>query len=101
MQQDPLLVSSDLKIARLLEINEAALKAGANYRHRFAFGFVREEKFFASSRGSAIEQVRTRVLPETEVTVIDKATGKFASVAGLAAPRGAGYDYLLGYDFVG
>jgi len=33
--------------------------------------------------------------------VIDKKTGKFASRAGLAAPRGSGYDYILGYDFAG
>jgi TldD protein len=100
MQPDPFHVSADRKIAKLLEINDAALKAGANYATA-ALGFVREEKFFASSRGSAIEQTRTRVLPDMEVTVIDQATGKFASVAGLAAPRGAGYDYVQGYDFVG
>jgi TldD protein len=40
-------------------------------------------------------------MPETEVTVIDKATGKFASRAGLAAPRGSGYDYIQEYDFLG
>jgi TldD protein len=100
MQSDPFLVPADEKIARLLAINEAALKAGANYATA-SFGFVREEKFFASSRGSAIEQTRVRILPETEVTVIDKDTGKFATVAGLAPPRGSGYDYILGYDFNG
>jgi TldD protein len=100
MQTDPFLISADLKIAKLLEINEAALKAGANYATA-ALGFVRDEKFFASSRGSAIEQTRVRVLPDMEVTVIDQATGKFASVASLAAPRGAGYDYVQSYDFVG
>jgi TldD protein len=100
MQADPFLVSPDEKIRRLLEINEAALKAGANYATA-ALGFVREEKFFGSSRGSAIEQTRVRVLPDMNVTVIDKATGKFASVASLAAPRGAGYDYVRSYDFAG
>jgi len=100
MQTDPFLISADLKISKLLEINEAALKSGANYATA-ALGFVRDEKFFASSRGSAIEQTRVRVLPDMEVTVIDQATGKFASVASLAAPRGAGYDYVQSYDFVG
>jgi len=100
MKADPFLVPTDEKIAKLLAINEAALKAGANYATA-AFAFVREEKFFASSRGSRIEQTRVRVMPETEVTVIDKATGKFATRAGLAAPRGSGYDYILSYDFVG
>lgn len=100
MKSDPFLVPTDEKIGKLLAINEAALKAGADYATA-VFAFVREEKFFASSPGSRIEQVRVRIVPETEVTVIDKATGKFATRAGLAAPRGSGYDYIQGYDFVG
>ncbi len=100
MKTDPFLVPADEKIAKLLAINDAALKAGANYATA-AFAFVREEKFFASSRGSRIEQTRVRAMPETEVTVVDPATGRFASRAGLCAPRGSGYDYILGYDFLG
>ena len=100
MKADPFLVPVDEKIGKMMEINEAALKAGADYATA-SFAFVREEKFFASSVGSRIEQTRVRTMPETEVTVIDKTTGKFASRAGLCAPRGSGYDYILGYDFVG
>jgi TldD protein len=100
MKADPFLVPTDEKIARMLAINEAALNAGANYA-TVAFAFVREEKFFASSFGSRITQSRVRSMPETEVTVIDKTTGKFATRAGLAPPRGSGYDYILNYDFAG
>jgi TldD protein len=100
MTADPFLVTADEKINKLLAINEAALKAGANYATA-AFAFVREEKFFASSRGSRIEQTRVRAMPETEVTVIDSSTGEFATRAGFAPPRGSGYDYILGYDFIG
>jgi TldD protein len=100
MKADPFLVPTDEKIAKLMAINDAALKAGADYATA-SFAFVREEKFFASSRGSRIEQTRVRIMPDTEVTVIDKATGHFASRTGLAAPRGSGYDYILGYDFIG
>ena len=100
MKADPFLVPTDDKIARMLAINEAALKAGADYA-TIAFAFVREEKCFASSTGSRITQSRVRIMPETEVTVVDKATGKFATRAGLSAPRGSGYEYILGYDFVG
>jgi TldD protein len=100
MKADPFLAPADEKINRLLAINEAALKAGANYATA-AFAFVREEKFFASSRGSRIEQSRVRSMPETEVTVVDPATGKFATRAGFCPPRGSGYDYILGYDFLG
>ena len=100
MKTDPFLIPVDDKIGKLLAINEAAMKAGADYATA-SFAFVREEKFFASSNGSRISQSRVRVMPETEVTVIDKTTGKFASRAGLAAPRGSGYEYILGYDFIG
>jgi TldD protein len=100
MDSDPFLVSADEKIAKLLAINEAALKAGANYATA-SFAFVREEKFLATSRGTAVEQSRVRIMPETEVTAIDQATGRFASCAGLAPPRGSGYEYIQKYDFVG
>jgi TldD protein len=100
MKADPFDVPSDEKIKLMLSINDAALKAGANYA-TVAFAFVREEKFFASSSGSRITQSRVRCMPETEVTVIDQATGKFATREGFIAPRGSGYDYILGYDFVG
>jgi TldD protein len=100
MKADPFVVPTDEKIARMLAVNESALKAGADYA-TISFAFVREEKCFASSIGSRITQSRVRTMPETEVTVVDKSTGKFASRAGLAAPRGSGYDYILGYDFAG
>ena len=100
MKADPFLVPTDEKIAKMLAINEAALKAGADYA-TISFAFVREEKFFASSVGSRITQSRVRCLPDTEVTVVDKDTGKFATRDGLAPPRGSGYDYILGYDWAG
>ena len=100
MKSDPFLISVDQKINKLLAINEVAMKAGADYASA-SFAFVREDKFFASSRGTRITQSRVRSMPETEVTVIDKTTGKFASRAGLAPPRGSGYDYIEGYDFAG
>lgn len=100
MKADPFLQPTDEKINKLLAINEAALKAGADYATA-SFAFIREEKFFASNRGSRIEQTRVRVIPETEVTAVDKTTGHFASRAGFAAPRGSGYDYISSYDFIG
>jgi TldD protein len=100
MKADPFLVHADEKISKMLAINEAALKAGADYTTT-SFAFVREEKFFASSTGSQIVQTRVRSMPETEVTVIDKVTGKFATRAGLIAPRGSGYEYIQDYDFIG
>jgi len=98
MKVDPFVIPTDDKIAHMLAINEAALKAGADYS-TISFAFVREEKFFASSVGSRISQSRVRSMPDGEVTVIDKDTGKFAARSTLAPPRGSGYDYILSYDF--
>jgi len=100
MKTDPFTVSLDQKTSKLLAINEAALKAGANFCSS-SMSFVREEKFFASSFGSVIHQVRVRSYPGFNVTVVDKASGRFDTRRSLAAPRGSGYEYVAGYDFLG
>jgi TldD protein len=95
---DPFAISAHDKAAKLLAINTAALQAGADYCTSL-LGFVREEKLFVSSRGSRIAQSRVRSSPYFEVTAVDKQSGRFASRATLAAPRGSGWDYIDGYDF--
>ena len=85
MNTDPFKISLDQKTAKLLAINDAAMKAGANFCSSM-MAFVREEKFFASSFGSVIHQVRVRSFPEFKVTVVDKATGLFDSRRSLAPP---------------
>jgi TldD protein len=98
MRIDPFAVPAHEKGSRLLAINEAALKAGADYCTS-SMNFVREEKLFASSRGSRISQTRVRSFPQFEVTAIDKQSGQFATRASLAAPRGSGWDYVEAHDF--
>jgi TldD protein len=100
MKVDPFAISTQDKAERLLAINDAALKAGADYCTSL-MGFVREQKLFASSRGSRITQTRVRSSPYFEATAVDKASGRFASRSSLAAPRGSGWEYIEGYDFVG
>jgi TldD protein len=97
---DPFSISTDVKASKLLAINEAALTAGANYCTSL-MRFVREEKLFASSRGSRIAQVRVRSYPRFEVTSIDRQSGRFATRASLTAPRGEGWEYIDAYDLVG
>ncbi len=99
MRIDPFGVSIEEKTARLLGINRAAKDAGASFCAS-GFTFVRETKFFASSNGSRIEQVRVRSMPHFAVTAVDKSSGKFTSRSSLAAPRGSGYEYIAEYDFV-
>jgi TldD protein len=100
MRSDPFAVPEQDKTARLLAINDAALKAGADFCSA-SFRFVREEKFFASSHGSRINQTRVRTLPQFTVTAIHKPSGRVATRASLAAPRGAGWEYIESLDLVG
>jgi TldD protein len=81
------------KVDLLLGVNDAALKGGADYINSFLF-FVNEQKYFASTDGSYIDQDIHRIWPTFFITKIDKATGKFETRNALSAPRGMGYEYL-------
>lgn len=83
------------KVDLLLGVNAAAMQAGANFVSSQLF-LVNEQKYFASSDGSYIDQDVHRIWAPFTVTVIDKATGKFRSREGLSAPMGLGYEYLDG-----
>jgi TldD protein len=97
MRVDPFSIPVEEKTARLLAINAAALKAGANYVSS-SIDIAREEKLFVSSRGSKIGQRRVRIFPQLEVTAISKETRKFGTRETLAPPRGVGWEYILGLD---
>ncbi|MDX2129027.1 MAG: TldD/PmbA family protein [Chloroherpetonaceae bacterium] len=79
----------------LLKANAAAMKKGANYINSVLF-FVNEQKYFASSDGSYIDQDVHRTWPTFQVTCIDEKTGKFQTRDSLSAPMGMGYEYLDG-----
>ncbi len=78
----------------LLSVNDAALKGGANYVNSIIF-LVNEQKYFASTDGSYIDQDIHRIWPLFAVTKIDAKTGKFETRQSLSAPRGMGYEYLI------
>jgi TldD protein len=81
------------KVDLLLGVNDAAMKAGANYITSLLFA-VNEQKYFASSDGSYIDQDIHRFWPAFFITKIDAATGKFETRNCLSAPVGMGYEYL-------
>ena len=83
------------KVELLLAVNAAAMKAGANFVNSSIFA-INEQKYFASSDGSYIDQDIHRIAAPMSVTAIDKASGKFRSRSGLSAPMGLGYEYLDG-----
>ncbi|MBC9929709.1 TldD/PmbA family protein [Chitinophaga qingshengii] len=78
----------------LLSVNDAAMKGGADYVGSFMF-LVNEQKYFASSDGSYIDQDVHRIWPTFQITKIDKTTGKFETRDALSAPRGMGYEYMI------
>ncbi|MFC5412621.1 TldD/PmbA family protein [Larkinella bovis] len=81
------------KVDLLLSVNDAALKNGANYVNSVLF-MVNEQKYFASTDGSYIDQDIHRIWPTFQVTAIDPKSGKFETRGELSAPMGMGYDYL-------
>ncbi|MGJ4802223.1 TldD/PmbA family protein [Luteimonas sp. SDU82] len=83
------------KVDLLLSVNAAATNAGASFVNSTLF-LVNEQKYFASTDGSYIDQDVHRIWAPMTVTAIDKATGKFRTREGLSAPMGMGYEYLDG-----
>ncbi|NJC49958.1 UNVERIFIED_ORG: TldD protein [Xanthomonas campestris] len=83
------------KVDLLLGVNAAATAAGANFVNSMLF-VVNEQKYFASTDGSYIDQDVHRIWAPLSVTAIDKASGKFRTRDGLSAPMGLGYEYLDG-----
>jgi TldD protein len=81
------------KVDLLLNVNDAAMKAGANYITSLLF-LINEQKYFASTDGSYIDQDVHRIWPAFFITKIDAATGKFETRNTLSAPMGMGYEYL-------
>ncbi|HQS50267.1 MAG: TldD protein [Sphingobacteriales bacterium 17-39-43] len=82
------------KTELLLAVNDAAMKGGANYINSSLF-LVNEQKYFASTEGSYIDQDVHRLWPTFTVTKIDPKSGKFETRNSLSSPMGMGYEYLI------
>jgi TldD protein len=82
------------KAGLLLAANAEAMKTGASFVDSALF-LVNEQKYFASSDGSYIDQDVHRIWPTFTVTKIDKTSGKFETRDALSAPMGLGYEYLI------
>jgi len=81
------------KIDLLLQVNGLAMSGGASFVNS-ALLAINEQKYFASSDGSYIDQDIHRLYPNFNVTKIDKASGKFQTRRSLSSPVGMGYEYL-------
>jgi TldD protein len=83
------------KVDLLLSVNAAAMTGGASFVNSMLF-LVNEQKYFASTDGSYIDQDVHRIWPTFTVTAIDKTTGKFRTRDSFSSPMGMGYEYLDG-----
>ena len=81
------------KVDLLMACNAAAMAGGANFVNSLILA-VNEQKYFASTDGSYIDQDVHRLFPTFTVTKIDKASGKFQTRKALSSPVGMGYEYL-------
>ncbi|NOT73933.1 MAG: TldD/PmbA family protein [Cyclobacteriaceae bacterium] len=83
------------KVDLLLAANARAMEKGASFINSQMF-LINEQKYFASSEGSYIDQDIYRIQPGFNVTMIDRASGQFKSRPAFSAPMGMGYEYLDG-----
>ena len=81
------------KVDLLMQVNGIAMDGGASFINS-AILAVNEQKYFASTDGSYIDQDVHRLYPFFVVTKIDKASGKFETRRSLSSPVGMGYEYL-------
>jgi TldD protein len=81
------------KVDLLLNVNDIALQNGASFVNSVMFA-VNEQKYFASTDGSYIDQDVHRIYPSFGVTRIDRESGRFQTRSSLSSPMGMGYEYM-------
>ncbi len=94
VEKNPFEVPIKDKVDLLLEVNSIAQKNGASFANSSLFQ-INEQKYFASTEGSYIDQNIHRLWPTFTLTKIDKQSGKFETRNSLGAPVGLGYEYLI------
>jgi len=81
------------KAEMLLAANKAGLDAGANFMASMLFQ-VNQQKYFASTDGSYIDQDIHRLWSPLTATAVDKASGKFRTRDGLSSPASMGFEFF-------
>ncbi|AOS96463.1 protease TldD [Microbulbifer aggregans] len=95
IQKNAMQVPLAEKIDLLMEVNKSALDAGASFINSSLY-LVNEQKYFASTDGSYIDQDVHRLWAPMTVTAVDKKSGGFRTRNGLSQPVGRGFEYLDG-----
>ncbi len=99
-RKDPFEVPLSEKVDTLLGINAEALKVKGVSFADSEMAFAREQKFFASTEGSYIEQTIHRCNPSFTVTSVDRKRGSFQTRDSYSDPRALGYEYIEEYPWL-
>ena len=81
------------KAEMLIAANKAGMDAGASFMQSTLFQ-VNQQKYFASTDGSYIDQDVHRLWSPFTATAVDKSSGKFRTRQGLSSPAGMGYEFF-------
>lgn len=99
-KKDPFDVPLERKIGFLLGINEVALKVKGVSFINSGMLLINEQKYYASTEGSRIEQHIIRTGTSFSVTAVDRARGDFQSRGSLPSAQQIGYEYIEDYPWV-
>ena len=97
---DPFTIPIERKVDLLLKVNEAALGVkGVSFVSSYARA-VREDRYFASSLGSRIQQDIVRSFGTFRVTAVDRAKGDSQSRNSLMQPIQRGWEAIEEHPFI-
>ncbi|MDH5234717.1 MAG: twin-arginine translocation signal domain-containing protein, partial [Gemmatimonadota bacterium] len=99
---DPFEVPLEQKVDLLLKANAEALKVPKVKFVNSILFFVKQERQFASTEGSVIDQTFIRSWPLFTATAVADDFSDFQNRQGVeAAPMGRGFEYVLSTDLIG
>ena len=98
IERDPFEIPLAQKVETLLDINALALAVSGVSYCSASMLFVREQKLFASSEQTVVEQTLYRSYPSFTVTAVDPQKG-FQTISSYLGPQGMGYECVERYDW--
>jgi TldD protein len=99
--QDPFDIPVEQKADVLLKANAAAMKT-KNVKYVFSgFFFVKDERNYANTDGSFIQQDTVRSWPTMQITAVSADFSDFQNRANMMQPMARGWEYVLASDLVG
>jgi TldD protein len=98
---DPWTIPIEQKVDLLLRANAEALKVPTVKYVFSVMYFVKENRHFASTEGSVIEQTVIRSWVPMQITAVAPDFSDFQNRSSVVQPAGRGYEYVLAQDIVG